>query len=69
MSDQIHTRRSALAWQLVWVALFVRVGAALFRKRVMKSGPAVKRRWLRRASDASEVVTGAGEVVTRAANP
>jgi ABC-2 type transport system permease protein len=29
----------ALAWQLVWVALFIRFGSALFRKRVMKSGP------------------------------
>jgi ABC-2 type transport system permease protein len=69
MEESLWPHVAALAWQLVWVALFVRVGAALFRKRVMKSGPAVKRRWLRRASDASEVVTGAGEVVTRAANP
>lgn len=30
----------AIAWQLVWVAVLVRLGAALFRKRVMKSGPA-----------------------------
>jgi len=29
----------ALGWQLIWVALFIRFGAALFRKRVMKSGP------------------------------
>ena len=31
----------ALVWQAVWVALFVRYGAKLFRRRVMKSGPAV----------------------------
>lgn len=31
---------AAIAWQLVWVAVLVRLGAALFRKRVMKSGPA-----------------------------
>ncbi len=31
---------AALGWQLVCVALFVRAGATLFRKRVMKSGPA-----------------------------
>ncbi len=30
----------ALGWQAVWVALFVRGGAQLFRRRVMKSGPA-----------------------------
>ena len=29
----------ALAWQLLWVLLLIRLGAALFRKRVMKSGP------------------------------
>ena len=30
----------ALAWQVMWVAIFVRVGARLFRRKVMKSGPA-----------------------------
>ena len=36
----------ALAWQIGWVALSIRLGAALFRKRVMKSGPRMaKRRW------------------------
>ncbi len=41
---------AAIGWQLVWVAVLVRGGAALFRKRVMKSGPAVgaKRRFWRR---------------------
>jgi ABC-2 type transport system permease protein len=34
----------ALAWQLAWVLLFIRFGAALFRKRVMKSGPQGARR-------------------------
>lgn len=29
----------AIAWQLVWVLVFIRFGAALFRRRVMKSGP------------------------------
>lgn len=29
----------AVAWQAICVALFIRFGAALFRKRVMKSGP------------------------------
>ncbi len=43
----------AIGWQLVCVAVLVRAGAALFKTRVMKSGPArggVKRGWLRRAS-------------------
>ncbi|HOA50164.1 MAG TPA: ABC transporter permease [Novosphingobium sp.] len=31
---------AAIGWQLLWVAVLVRGGAALFRKRVMKSGPA-----------------------------
>ena len=30
----------AIWWQLLWVALLVRAGAALFKKRVMQSGPA-----------------------------
>jgi ABC-2 type transport system permease protein len=30
----------AIAWQALWVLIFVRVGAKLFRSRVMKSGPA-----------------------------
>ncbi|MFA9201872.1 MAG: ABC transporter permease [Cypionkella sp.] len=35
---------AALAWQALWVLLFVRLGARLFRRRVMKSGPAPQRR-------------------------
>lgn len=44
---------AAIGWQMVCVAVLVRAGAALFRRRVMKSGPArggTRRRWLRRAS-------------------
>ncbi|MCB2066285.1 MAG: ABC transporter permease [Erythrobacter sp.] len=29
----------ALLWQAAWVAVFIRAGASLFRRRVMKSGP------------------------------
>jgi ABC-2 type transport system permease protein len=51
----------ALAWQALWVAIAIRVGARLFRKRVMKSGPQrVKRRGLLRR---------AGQVAERAASP
>ena len=40
----------AIAWQLVCVAVLVRMGAALFKKRVMQSGPARGKRsfWSRR---------------------
>jgi len=31
---------AALGWQVLWVAIFVRGGARLFRTRVMQSGPA-----------------------------
>ena len=34
----------ALAWQALWVTIFIRLGAGLFRRRVMKSGPQVKTR-------------------------
>ena len=42
----------AIGWQSLCVLVFVRVGARLFRSRVMKSGPAgggTKRRWWKRA--------------------
>jgi len=29
----------AIAWQMIWVALILRIGAQLFRKTVLKSGP------------------------------
>jgi ABC-2 type transport system permease protein len=38
---------AALAWQALWVTLFVRLGARLFRRRVMKSGPQAARGWRR----------------------
>lgn len=37
---QLWTHGVALVWQMAWVAIFVRTGARLFRRRVMKSGPA-----------------------------
>lgn len=41
----------ALVWQGVWVFLFVRIGARLFRRKVMQSGPQgakTPRRWFAR---------------------
>lgn len=37
---------AALAWQALWVALILNIGARLFRKLVLKSGPST--RWWRR---------------------
>ena len=37
-SPVLWTHAAALAWQLLWVAIFVRTGSGLFRKLVMKSG-------------------------------
>ena len=44
LSDAVWPHALALAWQILCVILFVRGGAALFRRRVMKSGPAVRTR-------------------------
>lgn len=55
--DAIWPHLVALVWQAVWVAVFVRGGAALFRKRVMKSGAAsgraAPRRWFARRGRAA----------------
>lgn len=39
----------AFAWQALWIGLIVLVSARLFRRTVLKSGPA-RRRWWKRAS-------------------
>ena len=39
----------ALLWQAIWIALIVTVSARLFRRTVLKSGPAPRRRWWSRA--------------------
>ena len=49
--DAIWPHLIGLIWQGLFVALFIKAGAALFRRRVMKSGPPVKskqNRWWRR---------------------
>jgi len=42
---------AAIAWQMLWVAIFVKVGASLFRKQVLKSGSAgrEKKAWRRKS--------------------
>jgi ABC-2 type transport system permease protein len=55
LDDAVWPHALALLWQLAWVALSIRFGAALFRKRVMKSGPqaaAGKRSWWKRSAPA-----------------
>ena len=39
IEDALWPHVLALGWQAMWVAIFVRLGAGMFRKRVMKSGP------------------------------
>ena len=40
----------ALAWQILWVALILRLSARLFRRSVLKSGPAFRWPWQKRAA-------------------
>ncbi|OYW46979.1 MAG: ABC transporter permease [Sphingomonadales bacterium 32-68-7] len=46
MDDAIWPHFLALAWQAAWVALSIRLGATLFRRRVMMSGPQREKRRL-----------------------
>ena len=40
---------AALAWQILWVMLILRLSARLFRRSVLKSGPAFRWPWQKRA--------------------
>ena len=46
----IWTHISALAWQILWVMLILRISASLFRRSVLKSGPAFRWPWQRKAA-------------------
>jgi ABC-2 type transport system permease protein len=39
VQDSLWPHLLAIGWQALWVVLFIRGGASLFRRRVMKSGP------------------------------
>ena len=55
MLDAVWPHVLALAWQALWVAITVRMGTRLFRKRVLKSGSGgteKKRRWWHRRAAA-----------------
>ena len=47
-SPVLWTHVLALAWQMLWVAIFVKIGATLFRRKVMKSGKAGGKKTKRR---------------------
>ncbi len=57
MEESIWPHIAAIAWQVLCVTLFIRFGARLFRKKVMKSGPQAgrgkKKGWFRRGAKAS----------------
>jgi ABC-2 type transport system permease protein len=38
----------AIAWQVIWVVLILKLAAALFRRSVLKSGPAWRWPWQKR---------------------
>jgi ABC-2 type transport system permease protein len=42
-SDALMPHVMAVAWQLLWVAIIIRIGVRLFRRNVLKSGPGEKR--------------------------
>jgi ABC-2 type transport system permease protein len=50
-SDAWWPHLVALAWQVLWVAIILRLAARFFRRSVLKSGP--QRRWWKRASRGS----------------
>jgi ABC-2 type transport system permease protein len=41
---------AALAWQILWVVLILRISARLFRRSVLKSGPAFRWPWQKKAA-------------------
>ena len=41
---------AALAWQVLWVILILRISAKLFRRSVLKSGPAFRWPWQKKAA-------------------
>ncbi len=54
--EALWTHALAIAWQLVWVAALIKLGAALFKRRVMQSGPAGGKKrgaWWRRKTVAA----------------
>jgi ABC-2 type transport system permease protein len=60
IDEAVWIHAAALAWQIGWVAGSTRLGAALFRRRVMQSGPRrVRERKPRRALFSARSAGGA----------
>ena len=55
--EAVWPHAAALLWQVFWVGLTIKLGAAMFRKRVMKSGPQGSRRDRRRRAAEAVVET------------
>ena len=49
-SSALWPHLAAILWQAVWVGLFLTLGARLFRRNVLKSGPTRRHWWRRRAA-------------------
>ncbi len=59
----LWTHALAIAWQALWVVVLVRLGARMFRSRVMKSGPAKLKKarkglWSKRLVEAGATARG-----------
>lgn len=52
-SPEIWPHLLAIGWQALWVALFIKGGATIFRRRVMKSGKAGREKRSRRSPQAA----------------
>ena len=48
--DALWPHFAALAWQALWVALILKLASALFRRSVLKSGPAWRWPWQRKSA-------------------
>ena len=48
--DTLWPHLLAIAWQILWVVIIVRLSARMFRRAVLKSGPAFRWPWQRRAT-------------------
>jgi len=55
LDEAVWPHAVAIGWQLVWVAILIKLGAALFKRRVMQSGPqrTKKRRFWQRGNGVS----------------
>ena len=55
---------AALAWQLMWVTIFIAVGARAFRRGVLQSGSA-RPRWFRKSDRGAALAGAASDIISR----